>query len=303
MYLIFNREYKLVGESSNLMQLKKVIGEDYNQEYVDSLQFIRGKTVVSEENLKNILHKLVKLEQDKVLEYVTSDIEGREDESVELKTDNRNLRKELDETRGYLRSVSGQLGKVIGLTEELDGLDTKPTETSVFDGESEESVPEELDTETQEVLEHIERNKRNGYDRGRQNSQRKSVSKVIPDKRKRVVPDIDFISVIKNKKVVQINNLFGQKLIKTSKLAEDVGLDREHIEYFMGTTLRECGGEPKFNNKSVVSPAEAVWVILSAVTKREGYGENQHFQKTKANAEDFYDFWEKQKDGIEELFM
>jgi len=315
LYLIYNREYELVGEAKDFGQVQEVIGADIREQDVNSLAFIRGKTVLTEDNLKRLVHQIVTSEKNFVVDYITSDVEDQEDETVELKTSNHHLQNKVHEAREYLSEVSTKIGKVLTQSEDLSS-----GHVNVTHEESKETYPSEevnnetvaqkkphtkeskeevngLDKETMAILNHIEQNHQGEDNTQELNERKSSVSRVLPS-RKKTPTDINFISILDGGKVTPIKDLKGKTLIKTSKLADDVGLDREHIEFIIGTTLEECGGTPKYQNKSVVSPAEAVWVIVSALTKREGFGNTQRFQKTKENAEDFYQSWEQQKDEI-----
>ena len=309
MYLIYNREYQLVGEANDFKQVKDSIGDDITEKDVDSLEFKRGKTVVTDGNLKRLIQQIVSVEKDLVVGYITSEIEIQEDETVELKTSNRHLQNQIHETKGYLAEVSSQIGKVLGDVVELPVNEPKITyeeEPDLEESYSQEKVTEEpdldegLDSETMSVLKHLQRGNKVG-DATKPDSKKKSVSKIIPNRKKKGYKDINFISIIEGGKVAQIKDLSGKSMVKTATLADDVGLDREHVEYLIQVTLKECGGEPKYQNKSVVSTTEAVWIILSALTKREGFGNTQRFQKTKENAEDFYQAWESQKNDIEAM--
>ena len=313
MYLIYNRDYELVGEVKDFKQVKDNIGEDIREQDVNSLEFIRGKTVITEENLKRLVNTIVSKEKSEVVDYITEEVESQEDETVELKTTNRHLQNKIIESKEYLAEISNKLGKVIGETKGIpdEKGKTKPTPTipedevseKVSKKEKKEEVAERdieeleggleeedigLDEETKDILQHIKRN------------HKPSASKLVADKRKRKVTDINFISIIEGRKVKHIENLRGSTFIRTSQLAEDIGLDREHVEYLIDNVLTSCGGTPDYQNKSVVSPSEAVWVTVSALTKRDGFTTSQRFQKTVANAEDFYNVWEQQKEEIKE---
>ena len=304
MYLIYNRDYELVGEVKDFKQVKDNIGEDIREQDVNSLEFIRGKTVITEDNLKRLVNTIVSKEKSEVVDYITEEVESQEDETVELKTTNRHLQNKIIESKEYLAEISNKLGKVIGETKDIpvEKDKTKPTPTIPEDEVSEKKeelaereieggLEEEgkgLDDETKDILQHIKRN------------HKPSASKVVADKRKRKVTDINFISIIEGRKVKHIENLRGSTFIRTSQLAEDIGLDREHVEYLIDNVLTSCGGTPDYQNKSVVSPSEAVWVTVSALTKRDGFTTSQRFQKTVANAEDFYEVWEQQKEEIKE---
>lgn len=313
MFLIYNREYQLVGEVSDLQLLKDQIGEDYDESKLDTLEFTRGKTVITGDNLKRIVNTIVTTEKDLFVGYMTAEIEHQEDESVELKTSNRHLQNKLYETRDYLSEVSSKLGKALEDTEdtsleesELEDVnveeDNLEESESVFDTPKEDTYESttDLGTETESIFNHIEKPKKEPVvTRG--TKKKRSASVVIPNRKRRVNADINFISIIEGGKVAQIKELAGKSMVKTAKLADDVGLDREHIEYLIEVTLKDCGGSPRYQNKSIVSQAEAVWVIVSALTKREGYGNTQRFQKTKENAEDFYQAWDSQKGKIETM--
>lgn len=338
MYLIYNRDYELVGEAKDFNQVKGIIGEDIREQDVDSLEFIRGKTVITDSSIKRLVHKIVTKEKSDVVDYITSEIEEQEDETVELKTTNKQLQNKVIDSNNYLRDVSERIQKAVNgvhdivsgegdleekarrklakeenkakeetkiKEEEKDKIENEeePVSTPINTEEAKEKPEEvkdfqdkeeiELDEDTKKILQHIERNHQ-----GRPESTKKSASKVISGRRKKEVTDINFISIIEGKKVKHINDLKGKTLVKTEVLAQDVGLDREHIEFLMGNVLSKCGGSPKYQNTSVVSPTEAVWIIVSALTKRDGFGSNQRFQKTMENAEDFYHSWEQQKDEI-----
>ena len=320
MYLIYNRDYELVGEVKDFKQVKDNIGEDIREQDVNSLEFIRGKTVISEDNLKRLVNKIVSKEKSEVVDYITEEVENQEDETVELKTSNRHLQNKIVESNEYLTEISQKIGKAVEDSKELTDLDVStsddktssshptPVVEDVKTKEDEETKEEgqvkefeeleveheeaqettNLDDETKNILKHIKRNHKS------------SASKVIPDKRKKTSTDINFISIIEGKRVSQIENLKGLTFIKTSKLADEIGLDREHVEYLIDNVLVTCGGTPDYQNKSVVSPSEAVWIVVSALTKRDGYTTRQRFQKTIANTEDFYHSWEQQKEEIKE---
>ena len=307
MYLIYNRDYELVGEVKDFKQVKDNIGEDIREQDVNSLNFIRGKTVITEDNLKRLVNTIVSKEKSEVVDYITEEVESQEDETVELKTTNRHLQNKINESKEHLAEISNKLGKLIGETKDIpvEKDKTKSTPTIPEDevSEKKEEVAErdiekieggleeegkDLDDETKGILQHIKRN------------HKPSASKVVANKSKRKVTDINFISIIEGRKLKHIENLRGSTFIRTSQLAEDIGLDREHVEYLIDNVLTSCGGTPDYQNKSVVSPSEAVWVTVSALTKRDGFTTRQRFQKTVANAEDFYEVWEQQKEEIKE---
>lgn len=314
MYLIYNRDYELVGEVKDFKQVKDNIGEDIREQDVNSLEFIRGKTVITEDNLKRLVNTIVSKEKSEVVDYITEEVESREDETVELKTINRHLQNKIDGSKEYLAEISNKLGRVIGETKDKpvekgkENITPTITEEEVSEkvSKKKEEVTErdieeievelkeedkELDDETKDILQHIKKN------------HKPPVSKVVADKRKRKVTDINFISIIEGRKVRHIEDLRGSTFIRTRQLAEDIGLDREHVEYLIDNVLTSCGGTPDYQNKSVVSPSEAVWITVSALTKRDGFTTRQRFQKTVANAEDFYSVWEQQKEEIKEKLV
>lgn len=320
MYLIYNREYKLVGEAKDFTQVQDIIGDDIDEGIVDSLKFVRGKTVISVGEIKRLVHKIVSVEKAEVVDYITEEVESQEDVTVELKTANRQLSDKLEESRGYLVGLSNKIGELAGdvnldsglssvgdakmYTDEIDEGDYLTVDNDSFYKESEDvsvkedvAEPKGLDNSTLEMLEDVERNRKTKVTAEKS----KSASSVIPNRRKRGDTSINFINIIDGGKVKQIKDLKGKSMVKTSKLSQVVGLDREHIEFLIDNVLRDCGGAPKFQNKNVVSPAEAVWIIVSALTKRDGFSSSQRFQKTKENAEDFYQSWESQKDEINDI--
>lgn len=348
-YLIYNREYELLSEVSDFKQVKDNVGDDIREQDVNSLTFLRGKTVITEDNIKRLIHNIVETEKDTIVEYITDEIENQEDETVELRTTNSQLTNKLDNTHEGLALISEKLGGLIeggnkepvnftqptvktteepqvkdkdtvntseatdykpevteGLTptkEDYERLEDDFLDAGGVSEQQEQSLEsailgttqDELDEETLSILSHIENSSKAPEPKVRKE---KSASKVIPNRRRRTNTEINFITVLEGGKITQINNLKGNTFVKTDRLAEDIGLDREHVEYLIQHTLKECGGTPKYQNTSVVSPAEAVWIIVSALTKRSGFGSDKRFTKTQRNAEDFYRSWDKQKEEI-----
>ena len=118
------------------------------------------------------------------------------------------------------------------------------------------------------------------------------------NRRKSEKREINFKNIIENERIPQISKLKGSKYVKRDVVAEYIGLDREHVDYLLNNTLKECGGSVEYQNMNVLSPAEAVWVMVSALTKRNGYGGDKRFIKAQFNAVDFYPDWEEQKEDI-----
>ena len=312
MYLVYNREYELVAELSDFSKVKEAVGEDLVEQDVNSLVFKRGKTVVTEDSIKRLVHGIVGQEKDLVAEYIAQDLESQEDETVDLRTQNKQLEERQATIKAKLRGISDTLGERL---EELGGEISKNTpvtkassvnakhkdfrvtksesESKTYRGSrgvlsSKEGVISganisEIDKEASKEAEEEDIT---------------SVEKLVRNRRKSEKREINFKNIIENERIPQISKIKGSKYVKRDVVAEYIGLDREHVDYLLNNTLKECGGSVEYQNMNVLSPAEAVWVMVSALTKRNGYGGDKRFIKAQFNAVDFYPDWEEQKEDI-----
>ena len=324
MYLVYNREYELVAELSDFSKVKEAVGEDLVEQDVNSLVFKRGKTVVTEDSIKRLVHGIVGQEKDLVAEYIAQDLESQEDETVDLRTQNKQLEERQATIKAKLRGISDTLGERL---EELGGEISKNTpvtkassvnakhkdfrvtksesESKTYRGsrgvlsskegvirganiaEIDKEVEKEADKEAdKEVVKEVVKDDIT------------SVEKLVRNRRKSEKREINFKNIIENERIPQISKLKGSKYVKRDVVAEYIGLDREHVDYLLNNTLKECGGSVEYQNMNVLSPAEAVWVMVSALTKRNGYGGDKRFIKAQFNAVDFYPDWEEQKEDI-----
>lgn len=312
MYLVYNREYELVAELSDFSKVKEAVGEDLVEQDVNSLVFKRGKTVVTEDSIKRLVHGIVGHEKDLVAEYIAQDLESQEDETVDLRTQNKQLEERQATIKAKLRGISDTLGERL---EELGGESPKNTpvtkESSVNAKNKDFRVTKsESESKTYRGSRGVLSSKE-GVIRGANISEIDkeagkeaeeeditSVEKLVRNRRKSEKREINYKNIIENERIPQISKLKGSKYVKRDVVAEYIGLDREHVDYLLNNTLKECGGSMEYQNMNVLSPAEAVWVMVSALTKRNGYGGDKRFIKAQFNAVDFYPDWEEQKEDI-----
>lgn len=320
MYLVYNREYELVAELSDFSKVKEAVGEDLVEQDVNSLVFKRGKTVVTEDSIKRLVHGIVGHEKDLVAEYIAQDLESQEDETVDLRTQNKQLEERQATIKAKLRGISDTLGERL---EELGGESPKNTpvvkEPSVNAKHKDFRVTKsESESKTYRGSRGVlsskegvirganiaEIDKEAGKEAGKEVEKEvvkediTSVEKLVRNRRKSEKREINFKNIIENERIPQISKLKGSKYVKRDVVAEYIGLDREHVDYLLNNTLKECGGSVEYQNMNVLSPAEAVWVMVSALTKRNGYGGDKRFIKAQFNAVDFYPDWEEQKEDI-----
>lgn len=312
MYLVYNREYELVAELSDFSKVKEAVGEDLVEQDVNSLVFKRGKTVVTEDSIKRLVHGIVGQEKDLVAEYIAQDLESQEDETVDLRTQNKQLEERQATIKAKLRGISDTLGERL---EELGGEISKNTpvtkESSVNAKNKDFRVTKsESESKTYRGSRGVLSSKE-GVIRGANIAEIDkevdkevvqegitSVEKLVRNRRKSEKREINYKNIIENERIPQISKLKGSKYVKRDVVAEYIGLDREHVDYLLNNTLKECGGSVEYQNMNVLSPAEAVWVMVSALTKRNGYGGDKRFIKAQFNAVDFYPDWEEQKEDI-----
>ena len=312
MYLVYNREYELVAELSDFSKVKEAVGEDLVEQDVNSLVFKRGKTVVTEDSIKRLVHGIVGQEKDLVAEYIAQDLESQEDETVDLRTQNKQLEERQATIKAKLRGISDTLGERL---EELGGEISKNTpvtkESSVNAKNKDFRVTKsESESKTYRGSRGVLSSKEgvisgaNISEIDKEASKEAeeeditSVEKLVRNRRKSEKREINFKNIIENERIPQISKLKGSKYVKRDVVAEYIGLDREHVDYLLNNTLKECGGSVEYQNMNVLSPAEAVWVMVSALTKRNGYGGDKRFIKAQFNAVDFYPDWEEQKEDI-----
>lgn len=312
MYLVYNREYELVAELSDFSKVKEAVGEDLVEQDVNSLVFKRGKTVVTEDSIKRLVHGIVGHEKDLVAEYIAQDLESQEDETVDLRTQNKQLEERQATIKAKLRGISDTLGERL---EELGG--ESPKNTPVTKASSVNAKNKDFRVTKSESESKTYRGSRGvlsskeGVIRGANTAEIDkeadkevvkeditSVEKLVRNRRKSEKREINFKNIIENERIPQISKLKGSKYVKRDVVAEYIGLDREHVDYLLNNTLKECGGSVEYQNMNVLSPAEAVWVMVSALTKRSGYGGDKRFIKAQFNAVDFYPDWEEQKEDI-----
>lgn len=316
MYLVYNREYELVAELSDFSKVKEAVGEDLVEQDVNSLVFKRGKTVVTEDSIKRLVHGIVGHEKDLVAEYIAQDLESQEDETVDLRTQNKQLEERQATIKAKLRGISDTLGERL---EELGG--ESPKNTPVTKASSVNAKNKDFRVTKSESESKTYRGSRGvlsskeGVIRGANIAEIDkeadkevvkevvkeditSVEKLVRNRRKSEKREINFKNIIENERIPQISQLKGSKYVKRDVVAEYIGLDREHVDYLLNNTLKECGGSVEYQNMNVLSPAEAVWVMVSALTKRNGYGGDKRFIKAQFNAVDFYPDWEEQKEDI-----
>ena len=316
MYLVYNREYELVAELSDFSKVKEAVGEDLVEQDVNSLVFKRGKTVVTEDSIKRLVHGIVGHEKDLVAEYIAQDLESQEDETVDLRTQNKQLEERQATIKAKLRGISDTLGERL---EELGG--EIPKNTPVTNASSDNAKQKDFMVTKSESESKTYRGSRGvlsskeGVIRGANIAEIDkeadkevekevvkeditSVEKLVRNRRKSEKREINFKNIIENERIPQISKLKGSKYVKRDVVAEYIGLDREHVDYLLNNTLKECGGSVEYQNMNVLSPAEAVWVMVSALTKRNGYGGDKRFIKAQFNAVDFYPDWEEQKEDI-----
>lgn len=312
MYLVYNREYELVAELSDFSKVKESVGEDLVEQDVNSLVFKRGKTVVTEDSIKRLVHGIVGHEKDLVAEYIAQDLESQEDETVDLRTQNKQLEERQATIKAKLRGISDTLGERL---EELGG--ESPKNTTVTKSSSVNAKNKDFRVTKSESESKTYRGSRGvlsskeGVIRGANIAEIDkevdkevvqegitSVEKLVRNRRKSEKREINFKNIIENERIPQISKLKGSKYVKRDVVAEYIGLDREHVDYLLNNTLKECGGSVEYQNMNVLSPAEAVWVMVSALTKRNGYGGDKRFIKAQFNAVDFYPDWEEQKEDI-----
>lgn len=312
MYLVYNREYELVAELSDFSKVKEAVGEDLVEQDVNSLVFKRGKTVVTEDSIKRLVHGIVGHEKDLVAEYIAQDLESQEDETVDLRTQNKQLEERQATIKAKLRGISDTLGERL---EELGG--ESPKNTPVTKASSVNAKHKDFRVTKSESESKTYRGSRGvlsskeGVIRGANIAEIDkeadkevvkeditSVEKLVRNRRKSEKREINFKNIIENERIPQISKLKGSKYVKRDVVAEYIGLDREHVDYLLNNTLKECGGSVEYQNMNVLSPAEAVWVMVSALTKRNGYGGDKRFIKAQFNAVDFYPDWEEQKEDI-----
>ena len=316
MYLVYNREYELVAELSDFSKVKEAVGEDLVEQDVNSLVFKRGKTVVTEDSIKRLVHGIVGHEKDLVAEYIAQDLESQEDETVDLRTQNKQLEERQATIKAKLRGISDTLGERL---EELGG--ESPKNTTVTKASSVNAKHKDFRVTKSESEPKTYRGSRGllsskeGVIRGANIAEIDkeadkevekevvkeditSVEKLVRNRRKSEKREINFKNIIENERIPQISKLKGSKYVKRDVVAEYIGLDREHVDYLLNNTLKECGGSVEYQNMNVLSPAEAVWVMVSALTKRNGYGGDKRFIKAQFNAVDFYPDWEEQKEDI-----
>ena len=312
MYLVYNREYELVAELSDFSKVKEAVGEDLVEQDVNSLVFKRGKTVVTEDSIKRLVHGIVGQEKDLVAEYIAQDLESQEDETVDLRTQNKQLEERQATIKAKLQGISDTLGERL---EELGGEISKNTpvtkESSVNAKNKDFRVTKsESESKTYRGSRGVLSSKE-GVIRGANIAEIDkevdkevvqeditSVEKLVRNRRKSEKREINYKNIIENERIPQISKLKGSKYVKRDVVAEYIGLDREHVDYLLNNTLKECGGSVEYQNMNVLSPAEAVWVMVSALTKRNGYGGDKRFIKAQFNAVDFYPDWEEQKEDI-----
>lgn len=312
MYLVYNREYELVAELSDFSKVKEAVGEDLVEQDVNSLVFKRGKTVVTEDSIKRLVHGIVGQEKDLVAEYIAQDLESQEDETVDLRTQNKQLEERQATIKAKLRGISDTLGERL---EELGG--EIPKNTPVTNASSDNAKHKDFRVTKSESESKTYRGSRGvlsskeGVIRGANIAEIDkeadkevvkeditSVEKLVRNRRKSEKREINFKNIIENERIPQISKIKGSKYVKRDVVAEYIGLDREHVDYLLNNTLKECGGSVEYQNMNVLSPAEAVWVMVSALTKRNGYGGDKRFIKAQFNAVDFYPDWEEQKEDI-----
>lgn len=312
MYLVYNREYELVAELSDFSKVKEAVGEDLVEQDVNSLVFKRGKTVVTEDSIKRLVHGIVGQEKDLVAEYIAQDLESQEDETVDLRTQNKQLEERQATIKAKLRGISDTLGERL---EELGGeipKNTPVTKASSVNAKNKDFrvTKSESESKTYRGSRGVLSSKE-GVIRGANIAEIDkeadkevvkeditSVEKLVRNRRKSEKREINFKNIIENERIPQISKLKGSKYVKRDVVAEYIGLDREHVDYLLNNTLKECGGSVEYQNMNVLSPAEAVWVMVSALTKRNGYGGDKRFIKAQFNAVDFYPDWEEQKEDI-----
>ena len=112
MYIVFNRNFEKVREYKKLGDLQLELGDDFEESKVDSLEFIRGSTVIRRNKLDNMVADIVKVEKDSIFEHITSDIERDEDVKVELRTENKVLSEKLEEKENELSNITYGLKEV-----------------------------------------------------------------------------------------------------------------------------------------------------------------------------------------------
>lgn len=312
-YVVLDSQWKIKGTYGTLREINTLYGLDVKKEDTEKLTLKKGKRVIKEEDVLDKLSLVYEVVEETLLDKYSEQYTLLEDRLLQqiskeglLQVEIEKLTNEIDAEKGRRLMEASKLKKYKELLGEIKNDLTK----LIGEGEVTQSKKEDDDVEENEkdLEEKAEEIGGTGDDyteldlpKDEKVWEEDEIKKEGEKETKKRRGYVDFIKILHGNQLPMLKELKGKKAIQTKNVAVLSNLEEHDVQYLVHTILKGMGTLPTYTNTKIISPSEALWVIIASRAKREGYTERtKTLQKATLNGKDFYNSWITQKGEIEQ---